>query len=104
MLWTILSPQRAHRTYQRKVGAYEVELTGNLDYGLPLAEFRRVYAAPMWRQPTMPALLASLVALVSVNLVVGKKSAEAQALAEKLKLGFTGDVVVEMGIALFRLA
>ncbi len=104
MLWAILSPKRAHQGYQRKVDAYQVELTENLDYGLPLAEFRRIYAAPMWRQPTMSALMASLVALGSVNRVVGKKSAEAQALAEKLQLGFTGDVVVEMGIALFRLA
>ena len=107
-LWAILSPERAHRAYQRKVDAYEVELTENLDYGLPLAEFlRQTFAAPM-RQGlfgvTMPALMASLVALVSVNRVVGKKSAEAQALAKKLKLGFTGNVVVEMGIALFRMA
>jgi pyruvate,water dikinase len=36
--------------------------------------------------------------------VVGKKSEEVEALAEKLHLGFTGDIVVEMGIALFRLA
>ena len=103
-LWAILSPERAHRAYQRKVDAYEVELTENLDYGLPLVEFRRTYAAPMWRQPTMPALMASFVALGSVNRVVGKNSAEAQTLADKLKIGFTGDVVVEMGIALFRLA
>ena len=103
-LWAILSPGRAHRSYQRKVDAYEVELTQTLDYGLPLAEFRRTYAALMWRQPTMPTLMASLVALGSVNRVVGKKSAEVDALAEKLQLGFTGNVVVEMGIALFRLA
>ena len=103
-LWAILSPQRAHRAYQRKVDAYQVELTENLDYGLPLAEFRRTYGAPMWRQPTLPAFMASFVALVSVNRVVGKNSAEAQTLADKLKIGFTGDVVVEMGIALFRLA
>jgi len=107
MLWAILSPERAHRTYQRKVDAYEVELTENLDYGLPLAEFRKTYAAPMWQQGlgvTMPALVAALVAQGLVNRVVGKKSEEVEALAEKLQLGFTGDIVVEMGIALFRLA
>ena len=104
MLWAILSPERAHRAYQRKVDAYQVELTENLDYGLPLAEFRRSYAAPMWRQPTLPAFMASFVALGSVNRVVGRKYAEVDALAEKLQLGFTGDVIVEMGIALFRLA
>ncbi len=108
-LWAILSPERARRGYQRKVDAFEVELTENVDYDLPLDEFRRTYAAPVWRcvfDVTMPALMVSLVALKSVHRVVGKKSAEAErrALAEKLKLGFTGNVVVEMGIALFRLA
>ena len=49
----------------------------------------------------MPALLAGL---VSADLVVRRNSVEAKALAEKLRRGFTGNVVVEMGIALFRLA
>ncbi len=107
MLWAFLSPERAHRAYQRKVDAYEVELNENLDYGLPLSEFWQTYAAPMARQlfgVSMPALMAALVAQGLVNRVVGNKSAEVDALAEKLQLGFTGDVVVEMGIALFRLA
>ncbi len=107
-LWAILSPERAHRAYQRKVDAYEAELTENLDYGLPLAEFlRQTYAAPMLRQlfgVTMPLFGAAMIALGSVDRIAGKKSAEAQALAKKLKSGFTGNVVVEMGIALFRLA
>ena len=61
-------------------------------------------ARPIRVAVTQAAFGAAFVALGSVNRVVGKKSAEAQALAKKLKLGFTGDVVVEMGIALFRLA
>ena len=101
-LWAILTPERAHRTYQRKVDAFELELTKNVDYTLPLDEFRRTYAAPLgpMLNVTMPALLAGL---VSADLVVRRNSVEAKALAEKLKLGFTGNVVVEMGIALFRL-
>lgn len=107
MLWTVLSPQRAHRAYRRKVDAYEAECTGHLDYGLPLARFRQVYTARMTRQlfgVLMPALGAALVAQGSVPLVAGRKSAEKRALAEKLQLGFPGNVVVEMGIAMFRLA
>jgi pyruvate,water dikinase len=50
---------------------------------------------------TMPALLAGL---MSADFVVRKNSAEVKALTEKLKVGFTGNVVVEMGIALFHLA
>ena len=105
MLWAILSPEGAHRAYQREVKAYEVELTENLDYGLPLDEFRRTYAAMALQLfgLTMPVLMVSLVALGSVDFVVRKKSAAEAALAEKLKMGFTGNVVAEMGIALFRL-
>jgi len=85
-LWTILSPERAYQAYRRTVDAYEVELTENLDYSLPLGEFRRTCAAPMWRQGsvTMAALAAGLAALGSAHLVVGRKSAEVAALAEKL--------------------
>ena len=103
MAWTILSPERARRAYQRKADAFELELTENVDYALPLTEFRRTYAAPLGAMfnVTMPALLAGL---VPADLVVRRNSVEAKALAEKLKLGFTGNVVVEMGIALFRLA
>ena len=39
-----------------------------------------------------------------VDLMVGRKSTELKALGEKLKLGFSGNVTVEMGAALFRLA
>ncbi len=105
-LWAILFPERAYRTYQRKVDAYEIEFTENLDYSLPIAEFRRTCVAPMLQMfgDTGGALGAGLIAMESVNRVVGKKSAELNALAENLHLGFTGNVVVEMGIALFRLA
>ena len=103
MLWAILSPERARRAYQRKIEAYERELTENLDYGLPLDEFRRTNTvmAPQMFDVIMSALVAGL---VPADLVVRRNSAEAEALADKLKRGFTGNVVVEMGIALFRLA
>ena len=106
MAWTILSPERARRAYQRKVDAFELELTKNVDYTLPLDEFRRTYTAPLGPMfnVTMSVLLAGLAGLVSADLVVRRNSAEAKALAEKLKRGFKGNVVVEMGIALFRLA
>ncbi len=105
-LWAILFPECAHRAYQRKVDAYELQFTENLDYGLPLAEFRQLCVAPMLQMFSITggALGAGLLAMASVHRVVGKKSAEVDAFAGKLKLGVTGNVVVEMGIALFRLA
>ena len=106
LLWAILAPERAHRAYRRKADAYEVALTKNLDLSLPLAQFQQTYAAPMATLfgVTGSALGAGLAALGLVDRVVGRKSAEVMGLAEKLKLGFTDNVVVEMGIALFRLA
>ncbi len=104
--WAILSPERARQAYQRKVDAFELELTENVDYALPLDEFRRTYVTPLWRlmfNVTGPALVVGLVS-VALVLVVRRNSVGAKALAEKLRLGFTGNVVVEMGIALFRLA
>ncbi len=105
-LWTILAPERAFRTYKKKVDAYEEQLTGDLDYSLPLAEFRRTCAAPMKQLfgVTFPAFGAAFFAQSSIDRVVGRKSAEMQALAQKLKMGFEGDVVIEMGIALYRMA
>ena len=84
--------------------AYELEFTENIDYGLPIEEFRRAYTALMARMMfdvTMPALLAGL---MSADFAARRNSAEVKALTEKLKVGFTGNVVVEMGIALFHLA
>ncbi len=103
-LRAVLTPERAQREYQRRVDAFEVEFTGNLDYDLPLGEFARRYTRSLWREMfnvTMPALVAGL---VSPDWVIPSKPKEVRALAEKLKRGFTNDIVVEQGIALFRLA
>ena len=106
MLWAILSPERAHRAYQQTVDANELKFTENISYDLPLDEFQRTYLAAVAQTfgVSMSVLMAAFVALVSVDLVVLTMSAEEKGLAEKLKRGFTGNVVVEMGITLFRLA
>jgi pyruvate,water dikinase len=103
-LWTFLAPRRAQRAYLQGIEAYERRVTGNLDYELPLEEFRQTYSESMTRnmfEVTFPALLAGL---LSADPVVRPKTPEARALAEKLKLGFTGNLTVEMGIGLYRLA
>lgn len=103
-LQAILFPERARRIYQRKVSAYETEFTEKINYGLPLEEFRRIYTARMARSVfgvTMPAVLAGV---IPADLVVRRNSAGTKTLTEKLKVGVTGNVVVEMGIAIFHLA
>lgn len=107
MLGAILAPERAHRAYQEKLKAYEVEVEERLDYSLPLGPFRQQCTERMTREMfdvTMSVLTVALGAVEMVDIVVRPKTAEEKALAEQLKVGFEGNVVVEMGIALFRLS
>ena len=103
----MLSPQRAHRAYQQQVKAYEEALNKDVDDSLSLTEYRQMHTVHMARlmmDVTMATLVAALIALGSVNRVVRRRSTRAKDLAEKLKRGFKGNLVVEMGIALFHLA
>ena len=103
----IVSPERARRAYQRKVDAYEAELARNIDDRLSFSEFRRAYmpaAAVDLLDVTLPPLFAFVIGMARVDALVKDKPDEVKALAEKLKLGFTGNVVIEMGSELFRLA
>ncbi|MCP4231704.1 MAG: hypothetical protein GY771_16360 [bacterium] len=104
VLRAILFPEHAWRVYRRKVESYEKEFTENVDYNLPFEEFRRTYTIRMLRSlfdVTIPAVMAGL---IPPGFVIPKNSAELNALAGKLEVGFTGNIVVEMGIALFRLS
>ncbi len=106
MLWAFLAPDRAWTAYRRKIDAFETGVSENIDFSLPLDAFRRRYLAPTARhffQVTGPAFGAGFSALQMVDSVVGP-SDESQALAAPLKRGLPGNVVVEMGIALHRLA
>jgi pyruvate,water dikinase len=103
-LWNILTPEWARQAYQRKVEAFEEEVTENLDYSLPLREFARKYTQSLWQDlfnVTLPALAAGL---VSPSFLIPRKSKEARDFTDKLRRGITGNLVVEQGIALFRLA
>ena len=106
-LYAVLSPERAYQIYQRKVNVCEKTLSEKIDFNLSLKEFQRTYFTPVIQDMfnvTMAALTAALVAIGTVDRVVGKKLAKEKILVDKLKRGFTGNVVVEMGIMLFRLA
>ena len=103
-LWNLLTPERARRAYQQEIDAFAAEFRNRLDYDLSLSEFAQSYTHRVWREMgnvTMPALL---VGLISPGGLIPQKSDEARALVQRLRRGFTGNVVVEQGIALFRLA
>jgi phosphohistidine swiveling domain-containing protein len=106
-LRAILAPRRTRAAYQTSIEAYESFMRQGIDYSLPLAEFRSRYVPPSVRHlfdVTLPPLVAFMSAFGIVDLLVRSKPSELKALGGKLKLGFSGNVVVEMGGALFRLA
>lgn len=108
ILRALLAPEGAHRAYRQRISAFESELRSHLDDDtggdLSLDELRSTYEARMaWEMfdVLMPIFLAGM---ASPHLVVPRKNAPLSALADKLRLGTRGNVVVEMGIALYRLA
>jgi pyruvate,water dikinase len=106
MLWALLVPDRAWASYRHKVKEFEAWAQNDMDFSLPLDAFLRCTLAPTARhffQVTGPAFGAAFAALQMVDRVVGS-SAESKALAAKLKRGLPGNLVVEMGISLHRLA
>jgi phosphohistidine swiveling domain-containing protein len=99
-----IRPKHAWRKYRRDADAFETEFAEHLDYGLPLDEFAETYSAIALRDlfdVTLPSLIAGL---VSPAWVVPKKPEELRNLAMDLTRGVAGNIVVEQGIALFRLA
>ncbi|MGY6587292.1 MAG: PEP/pyruvate-binding domain-containing protein [Wenzhouxiangella sp.] len=104
LLFALLAPQRAHRAYRRKIDAFECELRAQLDGGLPIDDLRRRYEARMVNEIFGVMMAAVLVGTVSPALVVRPKSKEMSDLVARLGRGATGNVVIEMGIALYRLA
>ena len=106
-VWAFIAPKRAFATYQSKIAAYHEELSLHMKPERSFVDFRKVltdFKLSYLFAVMMAALGASLGALQLVDRVVGRKSGEVLALAQKLKRGFEGNVVTEMGIALFKLS
>lgn len=106
LLQALLFPEHAHRTYHRSVGALESELREQLtaDTGAAAAPARSLSEACMPRalfNIVMPALIAGI---MPAGPIVRGRSEAATALADRLATGAPGNVVVEMGMALRRLA
>jgi pyruvate,water dikinase len=102
--WNLIAPERGSRRYRRKVEAFEAEMAGDVDGTIPLTEFARTHTQTFIEDivnVTLPALIAGL---ASPGFLISRRSQEASALAVKFRRGFTGNLVVEQGIALFRLA
>ena len=101
----ILAPESTYRTYQEELAAFE-RMLRETDAGLPLEQLEAHFAANGREMfdVTMSVLMAGFAGMGTVVRVAGATSVEDRALAEKMTLGLPGNVVVEMGIELYRLS
>lgn len=103
----MLAPERAHRTYQRRTLDFERQYQAPFDPALPLARFRERYGAPAIAhiiEVDMPAMAAGVMAMSFITWLAARGDAVNQALAEQASRGIGGNLVVEMGIEMFRMA
>ena len=104
LLQALLFPAHAHRTYLRKVSALESRLRDNLGPDSKTAPAQDLSETGMARAVfniVMPALIAGTLPAGPIVRGTGQK---AKVLADKLATGIAGNVVVEMGIEMHRLA
>lgn len=103
LLATLLAPQRAHRRHRQLVEEVEARLREPVAAGLPAENLlQRCLDIVV---PSFDRLMAALlVGQLSPRALLRLPDGEPATLAEKLEHGHAGNVVVEMGIALHRLA
>jgi pyruvate,water dikinase len=107
LLWGLLksatAPEAAYRAYRRTVENLEAALSDAINDHLSLEETQE--RGQKQFIATFDTLMAALlVGQCSPRMVIRRKSVEEMALADKLERGVPGNVVVEMGLALHRLA
>ncbi|PWF39448.1 PEP/pyruvate-binding domain-containing protein [Massilia glaciei] len=103
----LLAPHGTHRLYLRECAAYEALYSGAHDDSVPLGEFERRYGAPSTASiidVAMPALAMGILAQGAARMLARKNSPEELELAGRLTRGIGGNVVVDMGILIFRMA
>ncbi len=107
LLWqlvkTFVAPERAYRAHQHMVAGVEQALRDLEAEGLRLDELHRQSGA-IFIAAVGTLMAALIVGQLSPRMLVRRKSTEECALAEQIERGVPGNVVVEMGIALHRLA
>jgi phosphohistidine swiveling domain-containing protein len=110
-LWRALrcaiAPESSYRIYQREKLAFEDNYSGTFDGTLSLGEFQRRYGPPAIAHiidVDMPALGIGVMAVAMARRLARKSSVQEQALAAQLARGIRGNLVVDMGIRIFRMA
>ena len=94
--------------YRTEVESFEQAVAEQPDFALPIDAFLRHYYSKMSvvaRNATAPALIAFIYFGVQrLDRLIDQNSETQRALADSIKRGYSGDLVVEMGAMMFRLS
>jgi phosphohistidine swiveling domain-containing protein len=106
-LRSVIAPENTHRLYQRDQLAFGTCFASLSDDALSLEEFQRRHGARAIAHIIdidMPALGMGVLAGAMVQRLARGQGIEAVSLAEQISRGISGNLVVEMGIQIFRMA
>lgn len=106
-LRSIIAPESTHRLYQREKRAFEARYCRLSDNALALDQFQHRYGAPAIAHiidVDFPALGVGLLAAALAQRLASGRGSEEAALAGQLSRGMGGNLVVDMGIRIFRMA
>lgn len=107
VLRSLVAPNSTARLYKRETQAFEARYTGSFDNHLALDAFQHRYGSAAMKcviDVVMPALGVGVLALGAARALANKRRPEELMLVEQLTQGISGNLVVEMGIHIFRMA
>lgn len=103
----LIVPGRFWRRYCERIEAYESRLARAEDESLSADAYRCRYAAVTMRhfwETSGPALIPAVVAQSVIRWIVRGRSEEERELGDRVQRGFSGNLVVQMGVAIADLA
>lgn len=104
VMYSFLCPERAHRWYQSKIGKLENQLRRSLDEPPSLDDILDRHGVIMFGDFFDTVMSVLFAGFISPDIALRCRTVDEITLADKLKRGIQGDVVVDMGIALYRMA
>lgn len=107
MLRALIAPHSTSQMLAHTGAAFEARHASLTDHALPLADFQRKYGAPAIAQvieADMPALALGVMATTVAQKLARARHPEDRILTERLARGLPGNVVVDMGMRMHRMA
>ena len=103
----VCAPHSTHRLYAAEQRTFQAQYAALSDEALPLDQFQRLHGVPAMAHimdKDMPALAVGVLAMGLARRLARKDSGVEQELAGRLTRGITGNLVVDMGMRLFKMA